>query len=46
MTKASNQVLDEDVKRGIRKLSELLKDPTKFERWANETLDMSRRRKR
>lgn len=46
MTEASNQVLDEDVERGIRKLRELLKDPTKFDRWANETLDISRLRKR
>ncbi len=46
MAEASNQVLDEDVKRGIRKLRELLKDPPKFEQWANETLDMSRLRKR
>ena len=46
MTEASNQVLDEDVKRGMRKLRELLKDPAKFELWANETLDMSRLRKR
>lgn len=46
MTEASNPVLDEDVKRGMRKLRELLKDPTKFEQWANETLDTSRLRKR
>ncbi len=45
MTEISNQALDEDVKRGIRKLRELLKDPAKFERWANETLDLSRLRK-
>lgn len=45
MTSTSNQVLDEDVKRGMKKLRELLKDPVKFEQWANETLDMSRPRK-
>ncbi len=37
---------DDEVKNGIRKLRALLKDPAKFERWANETLDMSRLRRR
>ncbi len=46
MTGAKEQTLDEDVKRGMRTLKSLVKDPAKFERWANETLDMSRLRKR
>ena len=46
MTETPGQVLDEDVKRGMRKLKELLKDPVRFEKWANETLDMSRRKRR
>ncbi len=46
MTQPPGHVLDEDVKRGMRKLRELLKDRSKFEQWANETLDMSRMRKR
>ena len=46
MTKISGQDSDEDVKRGMRKLRELLKDPDAFEKWANETLDMSRLRNR
>lgn len=46
MTQAHVEVTDEEVRRGIRTLRQLLKDPVKFERWANETLDMSRLRKR
>jgi hypothetical protein len=46
MTEANEQALEDDVKSGIRTLKQLLKDPAKFERWANETLDMSRLRKR
>lgn len=46
MTELANQSEDEEVKRGIKKLNVLLKDPVKFEKWANETLDMSRLRKR
>jgi hypothetical protein len=46
MAQPKPQVLDEDVKRGIRALKLLLKNPAKFEEWANETLDMSRLRKR
>ena len=42
----ADQSQDEDVKRGIRKLRELLKDPAKFDKWANEMLDMSRLRKK
>ena len=46
MARAEEEALDEDVKRGIRTLKQLLKDPAKFEQWANETLDMSRLRNR
>ena len=46
MTEVSEQLLDDEVNRGMRKLKALLRDPAKFERWANETLDMSRLRKR
>jgi AAA+ superfamily predicted ATPase len=46
MIESKSQVLDEDVKKGIERLNRLLKDPAKFEKWANETLDMSRLRKR
>jgi hypothetical protein len=46
MTEISSPALDEDVERGIRKLKGLLKNPAKFEKWSNETLDMSRLRKR
>jgi hypothetical protein len=38
--------LDDDVKKGIRKLRELPRDPTAFEEWAEKTFDMSRMRKR
>ncbi len=46
MTELADQSQDEEVKKGIKKLRALLKDPAKFEKWANETLDMSRLRKR
>jgi len=46
MTESAPQVLDEDVKKGMRTLKQLLKDPPRFEMWANETLDMSRLRRR
>lgn len=46
MTELVDRAQDEDVKKGIRKLKLLLKDPVRFERWANETLDMSRLRKK
>lgn len=42
----ADQTQEEDVQKGIRKLRELLKDPDKFDKWANETLDMSRLRKK
>ena len=45
MAQTKPQELDEDVRRGIRTLKQLLKNPSKFEEWANETLDMSRLRK-
>jgi hypothetical protein len=37
--------LDEETKAALRWVKELLADPAEFERWANETLDMSRMRK-
>ncbi len=46
MTELADQSQDDEVKKGIKKLRALLKDPAKFEKWANETLDMSRLRKR
>jgi len=46
MKRLADQSQDEEVRRGIRMLRELLKDPAKFDRWANETLDMSRLRKK
>ncbi len=46
MTELYKRVSDEDVAKGIMKLKKLLEDPEKFEKWANKTLDMSRRRKR
>jgi hypothetical protein len=42
----TNQSEDEEVRKGIMKLKELLKDPAKFEKWANETLDKSRLRRK
>ena len=46
MKKPSDPVRDdEDFERGKQRLKELLQmDPEEFERWANETLDMSRMR--
>ena len=38
--------LDREAKEGAKKLRELLADPVEFERWAKETLDMSRMRRR
>jgi len=39
--------LDEETKRAMKWVRELLAgDPVEFERWANETLDMSRMRRR
>jgi hypothetical protein len=46
MTESKSQFLDEDVRKGIERLNRLLKDPAKFEKWANETLDKSRLRKK
>ena len=46
MARTEEEPLDDDVRRGIRTLKQLLKDPARFEQWANETLDMSRLRKR
>ena len=38
--------LDEETRMAIKKVRELMADPAAFERWANETLDMSRMRRR
>ena len=46
MKRLATESQDEEVRRGIRKLRELLKDPVEFEKWANETLDKSRLRKK
>ena len=46
MSKSKQMSLDEEARRGIQKLKELLADPTEFEKWGNQTLDMSRLRKR
>jgi hypothetical protein len=46
MAKAEQKSLDKEVLAGIRKLKRLLSDASEFEKWANETLDMSRLRKR
>lgn len=46
MTHLASRTQDDDVEKGIRRLRILLKDPAKFEKWANETLDMSRLRSR
>jgi hypothetical protein len=37
---------DAKLEEARRHLDELLKDPAEFEKWANETLDMSRMRRR
>lgn len=40
------QMSDEELlEQARRHLDELLKDPVAFEKWANETLDMSRMRR-
>ena len=46
MKGVADEAEDEEVRRGIKRLRELLKDPVKFEKWANETLDMSRLRRK
>ena len=46
MARTEEEPLDDEVRKGIRTLKQLLKDPARFEQWANETLDMSRLRKR
>ena len=46
MAKTKQMSLDEEAKRGIRKLNQLLNDPIEFEKWANDALDKSRLRKR
>ena len=46
MTELADESQDDEVRKGIKKLRALLRDPAKFEKWANETLDMSRLRKR
>jgi len=46
MKRLSGQIQDEEVRDGIRKLKKLLENPVAFEKWANETLDMSSLRKK
>ena len=46
MTELVDESQDDEVRKGIKKLRALLRDPAKFEKWANETLDMFRLRKR
>ena len=46
MKRLTTRSRDEEVRKGIKKLKELLKDPAEFEKWANETLDRSRLRKK
>ncbi len=46
MAKVKRTVVNGDLERARRYVDELLKDPVAFERWANETLDMSRMRRR
>ena len=42
----SEAPLDEETRAALKWVEQLLADPIRFERWANETLDMSRMRKR
>jgi AAA+ superfamily predicted ATPase len=46
MSKRKKYSLDEEARKGAEKLRKLLSNPEEFERWANETFDMSRMRKR
>jgi hypothetical protein len=46
MARARRARPEEDLESARRFLDELLKDPAAFEKWANETLDMSRMRRR
>lgn len=46
MSRARRTQLDREAAEGAKKLRQLLADPAKFEEWANETLEMSRLRKR
>lgn len=46
MSRAKKTQLDKEAAEGAKKLRELLADSVKFEEWANETLEMSRMRKR
>jgi hypothetical protein len=46
MSRKGQELLDKQALRGAKKLKELLKDPAVFEKWANETLDRSRMRRK
>lgn len=46
MSRRKKYSLEEEARRGAEKLKKLLANPEEFERWANETLDMSRMRRR
>lgn len=46
MSEKKEVSLDEETKQAIKWVRELLANPDEFERWANETLDMSRMRRR
>ncbi len=46
MVKARRAQPEEDLESARRFIDRLLKDPKAFEKWANETLDVSRMRRR
>jgi len=46
MAKSRRAQPEEDLESARRYLDQLLKNPAAFEKWANETLDMSRMRRR
>jgi len=45
MSRSRRTSLDREAEEGAKKLRELHANPIEFERWANETLDMSRMRR-
>ena len=46
MRQTHQEQLEKEALMGAKKLKELLSDPVTFEKWANETLDRSRMRKK
>ena len=46
MDRVKQHLLEKEALRGVKKLKQLLSDPVLFEKWANETLDRSRMRKK